>query len=397
MEDKMQESKSFQMIAKTFKGLEGVLAKELEDLGALKVKEQNRMVEFFGDKTLMYKANYHLRTALRILKPIASYKVKDEHELYNAIRKIDWDEIFSLKQTFAIDSVVNSDYFSHSKYVALKVKDAIVDQFRDKYEKRPFVETEDADIRIHIHISHDVCDVLLDSSGESLHRRGYRTKATKAPLNEVLAAGMILLSGWDKKSTFIDPMCGSGTLIIEAAMMANGIPPGMYHEKFGFENWKDYDADLFEEIQEEEFEIDNKEVNVFGSDVSEIAIRIAKHNIENASLTKKINLLIKPLEGYNPPKDEKGVVVTNPPYGERIKKNEINAFYKVLGDKFKQSYEGYSIWMISSNFDAIKHVGLHSDQKLTLFNGPLECKFLEYNIYEGSKKGKYRDDEKRSS
>jgi len=397
MENKVQDSKSFQMIAKTFKGLEGVLAKELEELGALEVKEQNRMVEFVGDKALMYKANFHLRTALRILKPIASFKVKDEIELYNSIRTIEWDEIFSLKQTFAVDSVVNSESFSHSKYVALKVKDAIVDQFRDKYEKRPFVETEDSDIRIHIHISHDVCDVLLDSSGESLHRRGYRTKATKAPLNEVLAAGMILLSGWDKKSTFIDPMCGSGTLIIEAAMMANGIPPGIYRENFGFENWKDFDADLFEEIQEEEFEIDNKEVNVFGSDISEIAIRIAKYNIGNASLSKKINLLIKPLEGYNPPKDAKGVVVTNPPYGERIKKNEINAFYKVLGDKFKQSYEGYSIWVISSNFEAIKHIGLHSDQKLTLFNGPLECKFLEYNIYEGSKKDKFRDDEKRSS
>lgn len=388
---------NFQMIAKTFKGLEGVLAKELEDLGAENVIQQNRMVEFTGDKALMYKANFHLRTALRILKPIAQFKVKDEHQLYDAIQKIDWDEIFSLKQTFAVDSVVNSEYFSHSKYVALKVKDAIVDQFREKFEKRPFVETEDPDIRISIHISHDTCDVLLDSSGESLHRRGYRTKATKAPLNEVLAAGMILLSGWDKKSTFIDPMCGSGTLIIEAAMMANGIPPGIYREKFGFESWKDYDADLFEEIQEEELEAEAEDINVFGSDVSEIAIRVAKYNIENASLSKKINLLIKPLEGYNPPQDNNGVVVTNPPYGERIKKNEINAFYKVLGDKFKQSYGGYKVWMISSNFEAIKHVGLHPDEKITLFNGPLECKFLKYDIYSGSKKEKGNEHNKRSS
>jgi len=388
MINKVDENNSFLMVAKTFKGLEEVLAKELEELGAIKVQIKNRMVEFVGDKVLMYKANFHLRTALRVLKPIAEFKVKDEHELYKAVQTIEWDEIFSLKQTFAIDSVVNSEAFSHSKYVALKVKDAIVDQFRDKYDKRPFVETEDSDIRLHVHISHDDCTILLDSSGDSLHKRGYRTKATKAPLNEVLAAGMILISGWDKKSTFIDPMCGSGTILIEAAMMANGIPPGIYREKFGFENWKDFDADLFEDIQEEELETEAAEVNVLGSDVSEIAIRIAKQNIANASLTKKINLLIKPIEGYNPPKAENGVVVTNPPYGERIKKNEINSFYKVLGDNFKQSFQGYSIWLISSNYDALKNVGLHPTQKMTLFNGPLECKFQEYQIYEGSKKEK---------
>jgi putative N6-adenine-specific DNA methylase len=376
------------MVAKTFKGLEEVLAKELEDLGALKIQINNRMVEFYGDKALMYKANFHLRTALRVLKPIGEFKVKDEHELYKSVQTIEWDEIFSLKQTFAIDSVVNSESFSHSKYVALKVKDAIVDQFREKYDKRPFVETEDSDIRLHVHISHDDCTILMDSSGDSLHKRGYRTKATKAPLNEVLAAGMILNSGWDKKSTFIDPMCGSGTILIEAAMMANGIPPGIYREKFGFENWKDFDADLFEDIQEEELGTEAVEVNVLGSDVSEIAIRIAKQNIENASLSKKINILIKPIEGYNPPQSENGVVVTNPPYGERIKKNEINNFYKVLGDRFKKSFQGYSIWMISNNLDAIKNVGLHPTQKMTLFNGPLECKFLEYQIYEGSKKEK---------
>ncbi|MCG8411953.1 MAG: THUMP domain-containing protein [Bacteroidales bacterium] len=380
----MGENKNFQMVAKTFKGLEDVLAKELEDLGAQEVQTKNRMVEFNGDKELMYRANYHLRTALRVLKPIAEFKAKNENELYEEVQKIDWDEIFSLKQTFAIDSVVNSEFFSHSKYVALKMKDAIVDQFRDKYKKRPFVETENSDIRINLHIAHDVCTILLDSSGESLHRRGYRTKATKAPLNEVLAAGMILISGWDKKSPLIDPMCGSGTILIEAAMMANGIPPGMYREKFGFENWKDFDADLFEEIVEEEYEECN-DVYVYGSDVSEIAIRIAKRNIANASLSKKINLLIKPIEGYEPP-SKNGVVVTNPPYGERIKKNEINAFYKVLGDKFKQSYNGYNIWMISSNNDAIKHVGLQHSHKMVLFNGPLECRYLKYEIYEGSKK-----------
>lgn len=376
------------MVAKTFRGLEDVLVKELNDLGALKVQKKTRMVEFVGDKKLMYKANFHLRTALRILKPIAEFKVKDENELYTSIQTLDWSKIFSNEETFAIDSVVNSDFFSHSKYVALKVKDAIADQFRDKFGKRPYVDTNDPDVRINVHISNNICTISLDSSGESLHKRGYRTKTTKAPLNEILAAGMILLSGWDKKSTFIDPMCGSGTLLIEAAMIANGIPPGIYREKFGFETWNDFDSELFEEIQEEEYEAEGSEIKVLGSDVSEIAIRFTKQNVANASLNKKIDLLIKPIEGYNPPDPENGIVITNPPYGERIKKNEINNFYKVLGDTFKSSFQGYTIWMISSNFEAIKNIGLHPTKKITLFNGPLECKFLEYKIYEGSKKVK---------
>ena len=376
------------MFAKTFRGLEDILAEELEDLGALKVQKKTRMVEFVGDKMLMYKANFHLRTALRILKPIAEFKVKDENELYTSIQTIDWSKIFSITETFAIDSVVNSDHFSHSKYVALKTKDAIVDQFRDKFGKRPNVDTDNSDIRLNVHISNDICTISLDSSGDSLHKRGYRIKTTKAPLNEVLAAGMILLSGWDKKSTFIDPMCGSGTILIEAAMIANGIPPGIYREKFGFETWNDFDSELFEEIQEEEYEAEGSEIQVLGSDVSEIAIRFAKQNIANASLGKKINLLIKPIEGYHPPDPENGVVISNPPYGERIKKNEINNFYKVLGDTFKSSFKGYTVWILSNNFEAIKNVGLHPTKKITLFNGPLECKFLEYKIYEGSKKVK---------
>ena len=376
------------MIAKTFKGLEDVLANELNELGALNVKKVVRAVEFEGDKTLMYRANFHLRTALRILIPIASFTVNDEKELYNAIQTIDWSEYFGIKNTFAIDSVVHSNFFSHSKYVALKVKDAIVDQFREKYGKRPYVETEEPDIRFNVHISENKCDVLLDSSGDSLHKRGYRVRTHKAPLNEVLAAGMIMLSDWDRKSDFIDPMCGSGTLLIEAAMIAYGIPPGIYRSKFGFESWLDFDPDLFEEIYEEELPETNFSSMIYGSDVSEIAIKIAKENVSNASLKNKIKLLVKPIENFNPSTKENGIVITNPPYGERIKKNEINNFYKVLGDRFKQVYQGYDIWLLSSNFDAIKNIGLHPSNKITLFNGALECKFLEYSIYKGSKKTK---------
>lgn len=380
--------KTFKLTAKTFKGLEDVLYDELKNLGAQNLIKGNRAVEFEGDKALMYRANFHLRTAIRILKPIAEFKVNNEHELYDAIQTIDWSNYFDLKNTFAVDSVVHSNNFSHSKYVALKVKDAIVDQFRSKFKKRPFVDTDNPDLRISIHISHDQCTVSLDSSGESLHKRGYRIKTNKAPLNEVLAAGMIMLSGWDKKSVFIDPMCGSGTLVIEAAMIAHNIPPGMYRESFGFETWNDFDADLLESIYEEDIPEVNTDISILGADVSEVAIRIAKENVENANLKRKIDLLIKPIENYNPPTEENGIVITNPPYGERIKKNEINSFYKLLGDRFKNKYSGFEIWLLSSNFEAIKYIGLKPTQKLTLFNGPLECKFLNYSIYKGSKKQK---------
>lgn len=383
MENKFETSK---LVAKTFKGLEDVLFDELKSLGAKNLIKGNRAVEFEGDKAMMYKANFHLRTALRILKSIAEFKVQNEHDLYNAIQTIDWSDYFGLTDTFAVDSVVNSNHFSHSKYVALKVKDAIVDQFRAKYKKRPFVDTDNPDIRISIHISNDICTVSLDSSGESLHKRGYRIKTNKAPLNEVLAAGMILLSGWDKQRIFIDPMCGSGTLIIEAAMIAHNIPPGMYRESFGFETWKDFDADLLESIYEEDIPETKNEIRILGSDTSEIAIRIARENVSNANLKRKIDLLIKPIENYNPPSDEGGIVITNPPYGERIKKNEINGFYKLLGDTFKKRYPGFEIWLLSSNLEAIKHIGLKPNKKLTLFNGPLECKFLNYSMYQGSKK-----------
>ncbi len=383
----------FNLVVKTFKGLEDVLFNELKALGATDIKKGNRMVELKGDKAMMYKANFHLRTALRVLKPIAEFEVANEHELYKSIQTIVWSEYFDLKNTFAVDSVVNSKEFSHSKYVALKVKDAIVDQFRENYEKRPYVDTEDPDVRISVHISNTTCTVSLDSSGESLHKRGYRIKTNKAPLNEVLAAGMILMSGWDKKSTFIDPMCGSGTLLIEAAMIANNIPPGIYRQKFGFESWKDFDNELLEQIYEEENEENDISVKIIGADISEIAIRIAKENISNASLSRKIDLHIKPIENFDPIKTRggSGILITNPPYGERIKKNELKSFYKVLGDIFKNRFKGFEVWMLSSNFEAIKSIGLKPSNKLVLFNGALECKYLNYSIYEGSKKSKYKD------
>ena len=378
----------FKMVAKTFKGLEEVLYNELITIGATSVRKGIRMVEFEGDKEMMYRANFYLRTALRILKPIANFKAQDEDELYQAVKKTDWSSFFDVKSTFAVDSVVNSKYFSHSKYVALKVKDAIVDQFRDKFGKRPYVETDDPDVRLSVHITNDLCTISLDSSGESLHKRGYRIKATKAPLNEVLAAGMILLSGWDGKSVFIDPMCGSGTILIEAAMIAHNIPPGIYRNRFAFENWNDFDDDLLQKIYDEESQNENIDIQILGYDVSEVAIRIAEENCKNAGLHRMISLQVKDIEQLVPENTPKGVVVTNPPYGERLVKDEIEVFYKMMGDQFKNNFANFTVWLLSSNMQAIKNIGLHPEQKLTLYNGPLECKFLKYSIYQGSKKSR---------
>jgi len=384
----VETGKKYKMVAKTFKGLEEVLYNELIAIGATSVKKGIRMVEFEGDKEMMYRANFYLRTALRILKPISNFKAQDEDELYLAVKKTDWSAFFDVKSTFAVDSVVNSKYFSHSKYVALKVKDAIVDQFRDKFGKRPYVETDDPDVRISVHITNDLCTISLDSSGESLHKRGYRIKATKAPLNEVLAAGMILLSGWDGKSVFIDPMCGSGTILIEAAMIAHNIPPGIYRNRFGFENWNDFDDDLLQKIYDEDSQNEDINTPILGYDVSEVAIRIAEENCKNAGLHRMISLQIKDIEQLVPENTSKGVVVTNPPYGERLVKDEIEVFYKMMGDQFKNNFANYAVWLLSSNMSAIKNIGLHPDQKLTLYNGPLECKFLKYSIYQGSKKSR---------
>lgn len=378
-------NEQFQMIAKTFFGLETVLAKELKELGAKSIQTGIRAVEFYGNTELLYKANFNLRTALKILKPIAEVKINNENEFYNAVKSVDWSKYIDLKTTFSVDAVVNSKLFTHSKYISLKAKDAIVDQFREKFEKRPYVDTENPDIFINIHIAHDTCTISLDSSGESLHKRGYRIQATKAPLNEVLAAGMVLLSGWNKSCDLIDPMCGSGTILIEAALIAYNIPPGIYRKSFAFENWPDFNHELWQKVTDEET---NSSFNhkIIGSDISDIAIRIATENIKNASLQRKIQLNVSSIEDYVPETKKTGMVITNPPYGERLKENDLEGFYKKLGDRFKTAYPDFNIWILSSNIKALKSFGLHPSEKLTLFNGPIECKFLKYSIYKGSKK-----------
>ncbi len=385
----MKEETDFKMIAKTVFGLEEILSTELQRLGARNVEVHNRAVSFTGDKGFMYKANISLRTALRVLVPIETFTVVDEKSLYNSIQAINWEEYMDVTDTLAIDTVLNSDLFTHSQYLSQKAKDAIVDQFRAKHGERPSVDLDRPTLRIHLHVFGNTCTVALDSSGESLHKRGYRDKTNLAPLNEVLAAGMILLSGWDKHSTFIDPMCGSGTILIEAAMIANNIPPGYYREEYGFEGWKKFrafDEELYNTIFDAAInKITNHQQQIIGGELSPNVAKKAKENIKHAKVDDIVSIKVADIKDFEVPPG-RGTVVMNPPYGERMVKDNIEELYKSIGDTFKKNFSGYDCWMISSNMEAFKHVGLRPSRKITLFNGQLECRFMKYEMYQGTKK-----------
>ncbi len=382
-------NKVFRLVAKTFQGLEEVLADELKTIGAKNVEVQNRAVVFDGNRAMMYRANYHVRTALSILKPIAEFTAENEERLYKEIGRINWSNYMSVDDTLSVSAVTFGKLFTHSQYASLKVKDAIVDQFRRRHGKRPNVDTQAPDIKINIHIAHKKCTVLLDSSGEPLFKRGYRIKTTKAPINEVLAAGMIKLSGWKRDCDFLDPMCGSGTILIEAAMAAYGVAPGTYRKKFGFESWNDFDADLFDQIAEEAFDTTTFEHNIIGSDISLAAIEVSNENIHNAFLSKKITVKAQDFFDMKPPVNN-SIIITNPPYGERLQPNDLKIFYQKIGDKLKLDFSGCSAWIIGSNMEVMKFVGLKPDKKIRLFNGPLECSYRKYSVYDGSKKNKHK-------
>lgn len=378
-----------QFIAKTLQGLEGILAKELTDIEAKDVEIQRRMVKFSGNTETLYRANFQARTATRILKPIYNFKARNEEELYGLAKKFDWTSVMDLSHKFAVDATVTSDVFTHSHFVALKLKDAVADFFRDKFGRRPFVDPKKPHIQLHIHIADQECTILLDSSGESLHKRGYRLHQDVAPINEVLAAGLILLSGWDGSTPFIDPMCGSGTILIEAALIARGIAPGVFRKHFGFENWLDFEKDTFDRVFNDESYEKDVTPTIIGRDISAKAIEIASSNFRNAGIQKFIEVSKQSIFDFFPPEGQ-GVVITNPPYGERLKREQIDIFYKQLGDCFKQRYQGYNVWMISGNADALKSFGLHPSKTTTLFNGPIECKYQCFSIYSGSKKQKFQ-------
>ncbi len=373
------------LIVKTFHGLEEVLAQELRELGAENVTVLNRAVSCDGDKRLMYRCNLELRTGIKVLKPIHTFTAKNEQELYNNIADVDWSEYITLSQTFAIDSVVSSEVFRHSKYVALKSKDAIVDQFSKKTGRRPFVNATDPDISINIQVSDKRFTVSLDSSGDSLHKRGYRNSMHDAPINEVLAAGLIALSGWDKKTPLIDPMCGSGTIPIEAAMRAANIPTGIIRKKYGFMNWKNYDKDLWTDVFDTaKSKIDKAGFDISAFDVSARAISMSRGALADIRLTDFVKLKRKAFEKNKAPEGKKGIIIMNPPYGERLQKEDIYGFYHGIGSNLKRNFEGYDAWIISSNDDALESLGLRPFKSYTLYNGALECKFQKYTILKNS-------------
>ena len=381
---------NFKMVAKTFFGFEELLAKELTQLGAQQVELGTRMVSFVGDKGFMYKANLALRTAIKILKPIKTFKAYNDKSLYDGMMKIDWSEYMNEHQTFVFETTLHSEHFNHSQFVALKSKDAVVDQFRERTGKRPNIDKDFPDVRLHIHIDRDICTVSLDTSGESLHRRGYKSATNIAPINEVLAAGMLLLSGWDGQSHFLDPMCGSGTILAEAAMIACNIPANINRKEFAFEKWSDWDSELFDKVLESLLKKTREfHYTITGYDKAPSAVAKAKDNIKNANLDEYIT--IKQANFFETEKTTEGPLhmVFNPPYGERLD-IDLERFYREIGDTLKQSYPNTNAWFITANLEALKFVGLKPSRKIKLFNGKLEARFVKYEMYAGSKRTKFQ-------
>ena len=380
---------SFRCIATTLFGLENILAAELAALGAQNIVLGNRAVEFTGDKRLLYGANLWCRTAIRILKPFRTFKARDERDLYRQVSKVDWAEYIQGDQTFAIQSVVSQSTFEHSLFVSQLTKDAIVDQFRQRTGTRPSVNVERPDVRINLHMHENFATLALDASGDSLHRRGYRLQTNVAPLSEVLAAGILLLTGWDQKSPLIDPMCGSGTFLTEAALMAHHIAPGLYRRHdFGFMSWPDFDENLYHQViaEAEAAQLPDAEVDIVGSDIDREYIDAARKNITHAGLEDYVRVRvrdIKDAQGIG----ESGVVLVNPPYGERINPDNLNELYKTIGDTFKTNFAGYDAYVFTGNPEAAKHIGLRTSRRIPLFNGPIECRLLKYELYRGSRKG----------
>lgn len=374
--------KEFELIAKTFMGLEQVLAQELTELGANNVQTGRRMVSFTGDKEMMYRANFQLHTAIRILKPIAHFKAQSAEDMYDEVRKIDWSEYIGEGKTFSVDSVVYSNEFRNSRFVTYKVKDAIVDQFREKTGKRPNISVTNPDIRLNIHVAEDDATLSLDSSGESLHRRGYRQESVEAPLNEVLAAGMILMSGWKGETDLIDPMCGSGTIPIEAALIARNISPGVFRKEFAFEKWPDFDAELFDMIYNDDSRERPFEHHIYGYDTDMKAVNTVRINVKAAGLTKDITLDCRDFKDFTRPQ-EKSVIIMNPPYGERISTPNLLATYKMIGERLKHEFMGNEAWVLSYREECFRQIGLKPSIKIPLYNGSLECEFRRYQLFDG--------------
>ena len=410
----------YELIAKTFMGLEQVLAEELTELGANNIEIGRRMVSFTGDKAMMYRANLQLRTAIRILKPISHFKAKSADEVYDNVRNIDWTDYLVAAdtaerttgrtrlesaptvannkagnnigadfnrapvafRTFAVDAVVFSEEFKHSKFVAYKVKDAIVDQLREKTGSRPNVSIANPDLRLHIHIAEDRCTLCLDSSGTSLHQRGYRQETMKAPLNEVLAAGLIKMTGWQGQTDFIDPMCGSGTLLIEAALIALNMAPGLFRKEYAFEKWPDYDAELFDDLYNDDSRERPFAHKIYGYDIDMKAVNTARRNIKAAGLSQYIVVEQQDFKDFKQPQ-EPAVIVTNPPYGERITTPDLLGTYDMIGEKLKHEFKGNEAWVLCCREELFEKIGLRPSMKIPVYNGSLECEFRLYRMFSG--------------
>ena len=375
----------FELIAKTFMGLEPVLAQELTQLGANNVLIGRRMVSFTGDKAMMYRANFQLHTAIRILKPIKHFKARSAEEVYDEIHKIDWEQYIEKGKTFAVDSVVYSEEFRNSRFVTYKVKDAIVDQFREKTGDRPNISVSNPDIRLHIHIAEDEATLCLDSSGESLHRRGYRQESVEAPLNEVLAAGIIMMTGWTGDCDFIDPMCGSGTIAIEAALIARNISPGVFRKEFAFEKWQDFDQKLFDEIYNDDSQEREFTHHIYGYDVDMKAVNTARLNVKAAGLSNDITIEQQDFKDFTKPAS-KSLIVMNPPYGERISTPNLLGTYRMIGERLKHEFGGNEAWILSYKEECFDQIGLKPSIKIPLYNGSLECGLRKYTLFEGKMK-----------
>ncbi len=365
---------------KTLYGFEDILAEEIQALGGTNVEKITRGIKCEGTPEFLYRANLSLRTALKILVPIHSFRAKNEKELYDRMMEFEWSHFLDVDQTFAIDNVVFSELFTHSRFVALKAKDAIVDQFRNKYRRRPSIDKDNPDVLINLHCANDYFTVSLDSSGEPLNQRGYREQGHRAPMNEVLAAGMIKLAGWEKGMPLIDPMCGSGTLLVEAAMIAMDMPPNMYRKEFGFRTWPEFSPMLWSRVKaEEESKMRRPAIDFVGLDIDPKAVGLARKALGKVGMRRGVKIREMDFREFRPLAEE-GMVITNPPYGERIG-DDILEFYQTMGDAFKQNFQGYAAWLISSNKKALKQIGLSYAERLTLFNGPLECDFCKYELF----------------
>lgn len=382
-------NKEFEMLAKTFKGLEQVLATELVQLGANNVQVERRAVSFTGDKRMLYTANMCLRTASRVLVPILSFKAQKADDIYEQVKALDWSQYMTIKTTFQIDATVYSDYFRHSQFVTYRVKDAIVDYWMEHENQRPSVKLEGADLYLNVHIAGDRVTLSLDSSGESLHKRGYRVANTQAPINEALAAGMLLLAGWNGQSDFYDPMCGSGTLLIEAALIARNIAPGVYRQGFAFEKWADFDANLWDEVYNDDSREREFKHKIYGSDAGFYAVQAATKNIQSASLQRDIEVKQIRVEELRlaDTNTEGALVMINPPYGERLSQDKnVLRLYQDMGTALKHQFSGATAWVISSNEEALKCIGLRPAKKIHLVNGDLECLFNKYELFKGDRK-----------